>query len=67
MIGAREYDIMAAFEQAISRLVERAPDLVLHTGDLFDSARPAPHVLDFAMRQVKRLGAMDQTAKECLQ
>ncbi len=52
----QELDIMSALAEAIDRIVGYvAPDLVIHSGDLFDGARPTPHALNFAMGQFRRL------------
>lgn len=56
-IRQQEADIMDGFREAIDRILERVqPDLVIHSGDLFDHAHPTPHAIDFAMRQLRRLG-----------
>ena len=48
---------MNGFRQAIDRIIDRVrPDAVLHSGDLFDHSHPTPHAIDFAMRQIRRLG-----------
>lgn len=49
-------DIVAAFTSAIDRIITTIqPDLVIHSGDVFDSARPTPHMVDLAMTQLRRL------------
>ncbi len=56
MIRQWEADLMMGLKRAIDAIIERIqPQLVIHTGDLFDSARPTPHSVDFAMGQIKRL------------
>ncbi len=51
-----QVDLMCGFVRAIDSIVyEVQPDLVIHSGDLFDHARPTPHILNFAMSQFKRL------------
>lgn len=55
-IRQREADLMLGLMRVVDRILERSlPDLVVHTGNLFDSARPSAHVLDFAMTQLRRL------------
>ena len=48
---------MDGFRNAIDRIIEQVrPDVVIHSGDLFDHAHPTPHAIEFAMRQLRRLG-----------
>lgn len=54
-IRQQEADIRVSFATAIDRILAIRPDVVLHTGDLFDQAHPTPHALDFAFRQIRRL------------
>lgn len=54
-VRQQEADILRGMEQAVSRILDIAPDLVIHSGDLFDSAQPSPKHIDFAMEQLKRL------------
>lgn len=54
-INQREMDIYTAFEQAVTEILELKPDLVIHSGDLFDSVRPQNRAIDFALRQLIRL------------
>ena len=55
MLRQREVDLLTAFERTITETVACSPQLVLHAGDLFDSARPSAHILGFAMTQLRRL------------
>jgi exonuclease SbcD len=54
-INQREADIYLAFEQAIDKALELKPDVVVHSGDLFDTVRPQNRAIDFALRQLLRL------------
>jgi len=54
-INQREVDIYSAFEQAIDKALELKPDIVVHSGDLFDTVRPQNRAIDFALRQLLRL------------
>lgn len=54
-INQREADLSRAFAEAIDRIIDLAPDAVVHTGDLFDSVRPSNRVLHTAMREILRL------------
>jgi DNA repair protein SbcD/Mre11 len=56
MVRQWEADLMLGLARAIDAILEQIhPDLVIHTGDLFDCAMPTPHNIDFAMTQFKRL------------
>ncbi len=54
-VNQREMDVYAAFEQAVDRILELRPDVVVHSGDLFDQVRPQNRAIDRAMRQLLRL------------
>lgn len=55
-IKQREADIFSAFATAVDRIIESIhPDLLIHSGDLFDSPLPKASALDFAMQQFARL------------
>jgi exonuclease SbcD len=54
-INQREADVYAAFQQAIDRAIELRPDVIIHSGDLFDTVRPQNRAIDFAIRQLLRL------------
>jgi len=48
-------DVFQAFEQVIDRTLQLRPDLLLHTGDLFDTVRPSNRALSFVFDQLRRL------------
>ena len=52
----REVDVNLAFREAIDRILSLKPDLVIIAGDLFHSVRPSNSILNFAFREVRRLG-----------
>jgi hypothetical protein len=55
-ITQRAADILIAFERSIDLILNQVrPDIVIHSGDLFDSAAPQMSIVDFAMRQVRRI------------
>lgn len=54
-MNIREKDFYDAFRQAVDKAIELKPDAVVHSGDLFDTWKPLPKALDFAMRQLIRL------------
>jgi exonuclease SbcD len=48
-LNQREVDVYVAWHRAIDIAIERHPDVVLHAGDLFDSARPSPRAMAEAL------------------
>lgn len=55
-IKQREADIFSAFAAAVDQIIASVkPDLVIHSGDLFDTSLPKASSLDFAMQQFARL------------
>lgn len=48
-LNQREVDVYNAWLRAIDIAIERRPDVVLHAGDLFDSARPSPRAMAEAL------------------
>lgn len=54
-VRQQDADIMLGFDNAVSRIIASKPDMVIHSGDLFDNSQPAPHYIDFAMTQLTRL------------
>ncbi len=41
----REVDVQEAYGRAVDEILDRDVDLVIHSGDVFDSVRPATHVI----------------------
>lgn len=58
-LNRRELDIYEAFHQAIDKILELKPDVVLHSGDLFDGVRPGNQALTIAFEELRRLGEAD--------
>ena len=54
-INVREADVAEAFRQAVARLVEIRPDLVLVAGDVFHTVRPSNTSIADAFRQFSLL------------
>jgi exonuclease SbcD len=54
-INQREADVYSAFQQAVDKAIELRPEVVIHSGDLFDTVRPQNRAIDFALRQLLRL------------
>ena len=51
----REVDVSEAYTRAVDALLERDVDLVIHSGDVFDSIRPATHVIIHFLKQSSRI------------
>ena len=51
----REQDVYDAFERAIDRIIELAPAVAIHAGDLFDSYHPSSAALGVALDGLRRL------------
>ncbi len=54
-LAEREEDLYKAFDAAVNLALRRDPDLVIHTGDLFDSYRPHPRAFVRAFEGLLRI------------
>ena len=54
-MNQREVDVYRAFERLVDSLIAKRPDVVLHSGDLFDSVRPSNRALSVVLEQLLRL------------
>ena len=54
-INQREADIYSVFNETIEYILKTKPNLVIHSGDLFDSVRPSNRAIHEAFRQIFRL------------
>lgn len=54
-INQREIDVYKAFEQFVDYAIKTKPDLIIHSGDLFDSVRPNNRAINFALKQMVKL------------
>ena len=54
-INQREVDVFNAFAQVIDYAIDSKVNLVLHSGDLFDTVRPSNRAISFAIGQLLRL------------
>jgi DNA repair exonuclease SbcCD nuclease subunit len=52
----RQQDILDSFAEAVDRIIELKPDLVINAGDLFHMVHPTNRVIAFASEQLLRLG-----------
>jgi DNA repair protein SbcD/Mre11 len=55
----REVDVQEAYGRAVDAILERDVDLVIHSGDVFDSVRPATHVIIGFLKQTFRITHQD--------
>jgi len=55
-LDEREKDIYDSLEEIGDRILEEHVDIVLHTGDLFDSPRPTPQAYRAFKRFLKKIG-----------
>lgn len=54
-LNQREQDFFQAFREAIDVAIAERVDLVLHSGDLFDTVRPSNRAVTFCMEELTRL------------
>ncbi len=54
-LNVRELDVYRAFEHACAAIARLKPDLVVHSGDLFDHPRPPNRAIVTALREFARL------------
>ena len=54
-LNQREMDVYDSFRQFVDYAVEKKPDLILHSGDLFDTVRPTNRAISFALQQLIRI------------
>ena len=57
----RTPDHLAALRGLLALAESEAPDLILHTGDLFDASRPPYESLELGVRALRRLSAVAPT------
>lgn len=50
----REYDVAQVFKRALDSILERDPDLVIHSGDFFHSVRPSNYSVIWAYRSLAK-------------
>jgi DNA repair exonuclease SbcCD nuclease subunit len=54
-LNQREMDFYKVFQEFIDIALKEKPELILHSGDFFDSVRPTNRAISFAMEQLLRL------------
>lgn len=55
LITQHAADILHALRQTVDLILESRPDIAIHAGDVFDSARPSPSVVEVALRELGRI------------
>lgn len=58
-INQREADFYDAFSQVVEDIEKLKPDFVIHTGDLFHRSSPSNRAITFALKEFKRLNALN--------
>ena len=51
----REEDVILSFLDAVDKIISMKPDIVLHSGDLFDSVRPTNRIVSIGIEQLLRI------------
>jgi DNA repair exonuclease SbcCD nuclease subunit len=51
----REEDVILSFLDAVDRIISLRPDVVLHSGDLFDTVRPTNRIVRIGLEQLMRI------------
>ncbi|WP_455392314.1 metallophosphoesterase family protein [[Eubacterium] cellulosolvens] len=54
-LNQREMDFYTVFQEFVDKALVAKPDLILHSGDFFDSVRPTNRAISIAMDQLLRL------------
>lgn len=54
-LNQREMDVYNSFKQFIDYALKEKPDLIIHSGDLFDSVRPTNRAISFVLNQLLKL------------
>jgi len=54
-LNQRELDVYDSFARFIDYALEVMPDIIIHSGDLFDSVRPTNRAITFALTQLLRI------------
>ncbi|MFC1559569.1 exonuclease SbcCD subunit D [Candidatus Margulisiibacteriota bacterium] len=51
----REEDVILSFLDAVDKIISMKPDVVLHSGDLFDTVRPTNRIVRIGIEQLLRI------------
>ena len=58
-INQREADFYDAFSQVVDEIQRIKPDFIIHTGDLFHRSSPSNRAITFALKEFKRINALN--------
>lgn len=54
-INLREADVYRAFTRVIDYIINNPPDIVIHSGDLFDTHRPSNRAINIALKEIAKI------------
>lgn len=54
-LAEREKDFFSVYHQAIDKIIDEKPDLVINTGDVFDVTKPSPEAINEYRKGLKKL------------
>ncbi len=57
-INLREADVYRAFPQVVEYIRKNPPDIVLQSGDLFETSRPSNRAINFALKEIANISQM---------
>lgn len=57
-INLREADTYRAFSKVVDYIRKNSPDIVLHSGDLFETSRPSNRAINFALKEIAKISQM---------
>lgn len=58
-VNLRESDVYMAFTKVVDKISEIKPDLIIHSGDLFDNPRPTNRAINFVLKEIKRISKLE--------
>lgn len=57
-INQREADVYRAFSQVTKYIEKNPPDIIIHSGDLFETPRPSNRAINFALGEIFKLSQL---------
>jgi exonuclease SbcD len=57
-INLREADVYRAFSQVVEYIRKNPPNIVIHSGDLFETSRPSNRAINFALKEIAKISQM---------
>ena len=58
-VNLREADVYRAFSQVVEYIRNNPPDIVIHSGDLFETSRPSNRAINFALKEIAKISQME--------